>query len=61
MSYTVKQVAAVSGVSVRTLHFCHETGLLELQQIMCYPELGFEQISIQPLRELSANLKTPKL
>jgi DNA-binding transcriptional MerR regulator len=28
MAYTVKQVAAISGVSVRTLHFYHETGLL---------------------------------
>jgi DNA-binding transcriptional MerR regulator/quercetin dioxygenase-like cupin family protein len=29
MAYTVKQVAAMSGVSVRTLHFYHETGLLK--------------------------------
>lgn len=29
MSYTVKQVAAMSGVSVRTLHFYDETGLLK--------------------------------
>src|SRR4051812_12416431 len=29
MSYTVKQVAAMSGVSVRTLHFYDETGLLQ--------------------------------
>ncbi len=29
MAYTVKQVAAISGVSVRTLHFYDETGLLE--------------------------------
>jgi DNA-binding transcriptional MerR regulator len=29
MAYTVKQVAAISGVSVRTLHFYHETGLLK--------------------------------
>jgi DNA-binding transcriptional MerR regulator/quercetin dioxygenase-like cupin family protein len=28
MAYTVKQVAAISGVSVRTLHFYDETGLL---------------------------------
>jgi DNA-binding transcriptional MerR regulator/uncharacterized cupin superfamily protein len=28
MAYTVKEVAAISGVSVRTLHFYHETGLL---------------------------------
>ena len=28
-SYTVKQVAALSGVSVRTLHFYDETGLLK--------------------------------
>ena len=28
MAYTVKQVAALSGVSVRTLHFYDETGLL---------------------------------
>jgi len=29
MSYTVKQVAAISGVSVRTLHFYDEIGLLK--------------------------------
>ena len=29
MAYPVKQVAAMSGVSVRTLHFYHETGLLK--------------------------------
>jgi DNA-binding transcriptional MerR regulator len=29
MAYTVKQVAAFSGVSVRTLHFYDETGLLK--------------------------------
>lgn len=29
MSYTVKQVAGMSGVSVRTLHFYDETGLLK--------------------------------
>jgi DNA-binding transcriptional MerR regulator/quercetin dioxygenase-like cupin family protein len=29
MAYTVKQVAAISGVSVRTLHFYDETGLLK--------------------------------
>src|SRR5687768_13964058 len=28
MAYTVKQVSAMSGVSVRTLHFYDETGLL---------------------------------
>src|SRR3954471_17392502 len=28
MAYTVKQVAGMSGVSVRTLHFYDETGLL---------------------------------
>jgi DNA-binding transcriptional MerR regulator len=32
MAYTVKQVAEVSGVSVRTLHFYHETGLLKPAQ-----------------------------
>jgi hypothetical protein len=29
MAYTVKQVPALSGVSVRTLHFYDETGLLK--------------------------------
>src|SRR3982751_2405131 len=29
MTYTVKQVGAMSGVSVRTLHFYDETGLLK--------------------------------
>src|SRR4029078_951215 len=29
MAYTVKQVASMSGVSVRTLHFYDETGLLK--------------------------------
>ena len=29
MGYTVKQVAGMSGVSVRTLHFYDEAGLLK--------------------------------
>ena len=29
MAYTVKKVAAMSGVSVRTLHFYDEVGLLK--------------------------------
>src|SRR3954468_14954820 len=29
MAYTVKRVTAISGVSVRTLHFYDETGLLK--------------------------------
>jgi DNA-binding transcriptional MerR regulator len=29
MAFTVKQVAGMSGVSVRTLHFYDETGLLK--------------------------------
>jgi MerR family transcriptional regulator, thiopeptide resistance regulator len=29
MAYTAKQVAAMSGVNLRTLHFYHETGLLK--------------------------------
>src|SRR5258708_33321133 len=29
MAYTVKQLAAMSGISVRTLHFYDETGLLK--------------------------------
>src|SRR3954467_6064172 len=29
MAYTVKQLTAMSGVSVRTLHFYDETGLLK--------------------------------
>ena len=29
MAYTVKEVAAMSGVSVRTLHFYDESGLLK--------------------------------
>jgi len=29
MAYTVRQVAGVSGVSIRTLHFCDEMGLLK--------------------------------
>jgi quercetin dioxygenase-like cupin family protein len=33
MAYTVKQVAAMSGISVRTLHFYDETGLLKLKEI----------------------------
>jgi DNA-binding transcriptional MerR regulator/quercetin dioxygenase-like cupin family protein len=58
MAYKVKQVAAMSGVSVRTLHetgllkpawraangcrFYEEPQLLTLQQILFYRELGFE-------------------
>ena len=49
MAYTVKQVAALSGVSVRTLHFYDEPQLLTLQQILFYRELGFELKQIRPL------------
>ena len=37
MAYTVKQVSAMSGVSVRALHFYDETGLLKLADEAAVP------------------------
>jgi hypothetical protein len=46
MAYTDKQVAAISGVSVRTLHFYDETELLKprLTQIVLLPTNGKKEI-----------------
>src|SRR3954453_5286429 len=67
MAYTVKQVAAMSGVSVRTLHFYDETGLLkparsETNGYRYYEEqqlLKLQQILFY--RELGFGLKQIKL
>src|SRR5262249_12962287 len=66
MAYTVKQVAAMSGVSVRTLHFYDETGLLKPGYVRangyrCYEEpqlLRLQQILFY--RELGFELKQIK-
>ncbi len=66
MAYTVKQVAAMSGVSVRTLHFYDEVGLLKPAHVGAngyrfYEEpqlLGLQQILFY--RELGFELKQIK-
>jgi len=63
MAYTVKQVASMSGVSVRTLHFYDETGLLKPA---CYGANGYryyeepQLLTLQQIlfyRELGFELK----
>src|SRR6187549_3741398 len=66
MAYTVKQVAAMSGVSVRTLHFYDETGLLKPARCgtngyRCYEEQELLQLQqILFYRELGFELKKIK-
>ena len=64
MAYTVKQVAELSGVSVRTLHFYDETGLLKPAYVGAngyrfYEEpqlLTLQQILFYRVLELELNL-----
>ena len=66
MAYTVRQVAGLSGVSVRTLHFYDEVGLLKPAYVSangyrCYEEpqlLALQQILFY--RELGFELKEIK-
>jgi DNA-binding transcriptional MerR regulator/quercetin dioxygenase-like cupin family protein len=67
MAYTVKQVAAISGVSVRTLHFYDETGLLAPAYVGANGYRFYEEPQLLKLqqilfyRELGFELKQIKL
>jgi DNA-binding transcriptional MerR regulator/quercetin dioxygenase-like cupin family protein len=66
MAYTVKQVAAMSGVSVRTLHFYDETGLLKPARHGAHGYRFYEEAQLLTLqqilfyRELGIELKQIK-
>src|SRR5882724_6773430 len=52
MVYTVKQVAAMSGVSVRTLHFYDETGLLKPAYIGANGYRFYEEPQLLTLQQI---------
>src|ERR1043165_5906609 len=66
MAYTVKQVAALSGVSVRTLHFYDETDLLKPARVGANGYRFYEEpqlLTLQQIlfyRELGFDLKQIK-
>src|SRR3954471_6732066 len=66
MAYTVKQVATLSGVSVRTLHFYDETGLLRPAYVGANGYRFYEEpqlLTLQQIlfyRELGFDLKRVK-
>src|SRR2546430_7410401 len=66
MAYTVKQVAAMSGVSVRALHFYDETGLLKPARVGANGYRFYEEpqlLTLQQIlfyRELGLELKRIK-
>src|SRR5690242_10900016 len=52
MAYTVKEVAAISGVSVRTLHFYHETGLLRPAYCAANSYRFYEEAQLLTLQQI---------
>lgn len=52
MSYTVKKVAAISGVSVRTLHFYDETGLLKPARVDANGYRIYEEAQLLKLQQI---------
>src|SRR5580658_9819659 len=52
MAYTVKKVAAMSGVSVRTLHFYHETGLLKPAHLGANGYRFYEEAQLLTLQQI---------
>jgi len=52
MAYTVKQVAAMSGVSVRTLHFYDETGLLKPDRYGANGYRFYEEAQLLTLQQI---------
>jgi DNA-binding transcriptional MerR regulator len=52
MGYTVKQVAAMSGVSVRTLHFYDETGMLKPAYIKANGYRIYEEAQLLMLQQI---------
>jgi DNA-binding transcriptional MerR regulator len=52
MAYTVKQVARMSGVSVRTLHFYHEMGLLKPARVGANGYRFYEEPQLLTLQQI---------
>jgi DNA-binding transcriptional MerR regulator len=52
MAYTVKQVAAMSGVSVRTLHFYDEMGLLKPAYVGANAYRFYEEPQLLTLQQI---------
>src|SRR5436190_18368061 len=52
MAYTVKQVAAMSGVSVRALHFYDETGLLKPAYVAANGYRFYEEPQLLKLQQI---------
>src|SRR5215208_5024208 len=52
MAYTVKQVAAMSGVSVRTLHFYDEVGLLKPAYVGANGYRFYEEAQLLTLQQV---------
>ena len=52
MAYTVKQVAAMSGVSVRTLHFYDQTGLLKPARVGANGYRFYEEPQLLKLQQI---------
>jgi DNA-binding transcriptional MerR regulator/quercetin dioxygenase-like cupin family protein len=52
MAYTVKQVAGMSGVSVRTLHFYDETGLLKPAYVGANGYRFYEEAQLLTLQQI---------
>src|SRR4051812_22364607 len=52
MAYTVKKVAGMSGVSVRTLHFYHETGLLKPAYLGANGYRFYEEAQLLTLQQI---------
>src|SRR5579885_2834507 len=52
MAYTVKQLAKMSGVSVRTLHFYDETGLLRPARLGATGYRYYEEAELLKLQQI---------
>jgi DNA-binding transcriptional MerR regulator len=52
MAYTVKEVAKMSGVSVRTLHFYHEAGLLDPAYVAANGYRFYEEPQLLTLQQI---------
>src|SRR5215470_11387979 len=59
MAYTVKQVATMSGVSVRTLHFYDETGLLKPARYGANGYRFYEEAQLLILQQILFQLGGP--
>src|SRR4051812_37124152 len=52
MAYTVKQVAGLSGISVRTLHFYDESGLLKPAYVSANGYRHYEEPQLLTLQQI---------